>query len=367
MASIIKRTKRGKPSYYVVFRLDGKQIWKNAGSRRIDADHLKAKLEIDLHNGVHIEMPDIGLKEFSKKWLDSKKPDIRPQTWNCYKGHFKNRILPFFGNRKLKSIRTSDIEAFKSYLFEAEMSPATISKYLLTIKMSLKTAVIWGYISRNPAEYIKKPLIRKYEPLFLTPDQLPQLVEATPQKYKALIATAAFTGMRQGELLGLKWDDVDFANNRIYVQRTLQEGKFYDPKASASRRSIDIPDFLASILKNHKLDQMVEVYSNEQNLIFPNEVGKPMNAQNFMQRIFKPILRLAGLPVNLRFHDLRHSYASMLIHQGANIKYVQRQLGHANIQMTLNTYSHLLPDAGKEAIGKMEHLFKNKNKSSVSV
>lgn len=370
MATIVKKKRKSKATYYVVYRnFDGKQIWKLAGDRKIDAEHLKAKIETELHSGTYQEMPDVGFKEFLEKWHKAKEPDVRPKTLASYKGHINNHILPYFGNRKLKSITTSDIETFKSFLFGLNIKPTTMAKALIVVKMALKTAVIWGYIARNPAEYVKRPRSDKYEPLFLTPDQLKHLVKSTPEKHKALIATACFTGMRQGELLGLKWDDVDFVSRRLFVQRTLQQGKFYNPKAYASRRSIDVPSFLLEMLKNHQLNQMVGLSTNEHNLVFPNEAGSPMDCMNLINRIFKPVLKLADLPLRLRFHDLRHSYASMLIHQDANIKYVQKQLGHANVQMTLNIYSHLLPDAGQETINKMESLFEDKTKeiSPVSV
>lgn len=368
MASIVKRTKQGKPVYHVVFRNpEGRQVWKKAGNRRIDAEKLKAQIENDVFKGIYQEIPDVGMKEFSEKWLEAKKGDVRLQTYLGYKGHFKHKINPYFGNRMLKSITTEEIEKFKGYLAECGISPATIAKYLLTLKMALKTAVIWGYLVKNPAEYVKRPHSNKYQPSFLTYDEMRKLIEATPIKHKTLIATAAFTGVRLGELLALKWDDVDFTNRRIFIHRTLQQGKFYDPKAPASRRAIDIPSFLIEILKEHQLRQAYELSSNELGLVFVNEDGKIMDKSNVENRIFKPALRLAGLSGNIRFHDLRHSFASMLIHQGGNIKYVQKVLGHSNISMTLGVYAHLLPDAGSEVIDKIDSMFISKDSSKMQV
>lgn len=365
MATIIPRETKNGRTYSVVYRVDGKQVWVNGGKRKVDAERIKVKIEHEINLGIHKEMPDITFREFAAKWLDAKAPDVRPKTLRGYEEHLRLRIVPYFGDRKLKSITPEDVEGLKTAISMEKVSPATVVRYLVVAKMVFKTALIWGYTATNPAMYIKRPRTKKYEPQFLTPDEIKRLVEATPAKHKALMATACYTGMRQGEILGLKWDDIDFENKRVYVQRTLQEGDFYGPKSEASRRSVDIPGFLVGWLEEHQLRQAVEGSASDIDLVFPNEAGKPLDQANLIPRIFRPALVLAGLTTSLRFHDLRHSYASMLIHQGANIKYVQKQLGHATVHMTLNTYSHLLPDAGQEAIGRLEEAYNNQKEAIV--
>lgn len=366
MATIIPRdTKNGK-SYFVVYRVDGKQVWVNGGNRKTAAERLKVKIEHEINLGIHMELPDVTVKDFAAKWLDAKAADVRPKTLKGYEEHLRLRILPQFGNRKLKSITPEDIEHLKTAILKGgKVSAATVGKYVIVVKMMFKTALIWGYIAKNPAEYIKRPPVSKQEPKILAPQEIKRLVEATPAKHKALMATACYTGMRQGEILGLKWDDIDFENKRVYVQRTLQQGQLLGPKTEASRRSVDIPAFLVGWLEEHQLRQAVEGPASDVDLVFPNEAGKPMDRANLEVRIFKPALVLAGLTTSLRFHDLRHSYASMLIHQGANIKYVQKQLGHATVHMTLNTYSHLLPDAGQEAIRRLEETYDRRKEAIV--
>lgn len=370
MASITKRVnKEGKPTYYVVFRdMDGKQQWQKAGHRRMDADRLQTKIENALYSNTYKEASDITFKDFIDKWLKSKQPDVRQTTFYSYQQHCKSRFIPFFGNKKLSNIKRDDVEALKAHLFEAGITAPTIAKYLTTLKIAFNAACAWGYLQSNPAKFVKKPTFKKYEPIFLTPEQLKKMVDTAPDRHKAIMATACFTGMRRSELLGLKWDDVDFNNQKIYVRRSLQWGsrfygnnfQFLDTKTLASKRNIDIPNFLVTLLKEHQLRQLVEIPENKHNLVFPNDDGQPLYAAGLIRYIFEPVLKMSGLPP-VRFHDLRHSYASMLIGQNANIKYVQKQLGHSNVQMTLNVYSHLLPDAGRDTIEKLNDILSDKS------
>ena len=165
-------------------------------------------------------------------------------------------------------------------------------------------------------------------------------IAATDKKHKALIVTACYTGMRQSALLGLKWGDVDYAKSRIFVRRTLQSGRFYEPKTAYSRRNITVPRQVIEALEEHQARQAVELAENELELVFPNEAGKPIDGMNLYHRIFVPTLKRAGLR-HVRFHDLRHSYAAALISAGENPKWIQRQLGHSSIQVTMDICGHL--------------------------
>ena len=160
--------------------------------------------------------------------------------------------------------------------------------------------------------------------------------------------TAALTGMRQGELFGLKWTDIDWINNQIHVKRTYNHGKFYDPKSKTSKRRIDMAPELVAGLKKWRL----ACPKGELDLVFPNENGKPENQSNFLRRRFYPILMSVDLP-RIRFHDLRHTYCALLLDQGENIKYIQRQMGHSSIKVTLDIYGHLMSDVNQEAAIKL--------------
>jgi integrase len=173
----------------------------------------------------------------------------------------------------------------------------------------------------------------------LTPDEVRKLVAATDDHYRLLVQTAVFTGMRQGELLGLHWGDIDWSSREIYVRRAFKDGAFAQPKTKTSQRRVPVPEFLLHELKAWKL----RCPKGEFDMVFPNGAGNPESHANVLQRGFYPALRRAGLR-KIRFHDLRHTFASLLIANGEDVVRVSRQLGHASPHITLHTYSHALPN-----------------------
>ena len=160
---------------------------------------------------------------------------------------------------------------------------------------------------------------------------------------------AIMTGARQGELLGLKWGDLDFEAKQVYIQRTFTKGRFFPTKTKGSKRKIDLSPILISELKKWKLS----CPRTDLDLMFPNPAGAPMNYSNMVQRYFLPALTKAEIP-RIRFHDLRHTYASLMIEQGENIKYIQNQLGHSSPMVTLNVYAHLMKPTNQEAVQRLE-------------
>jgi integrase len=170
------------------------------------------------------------------------------------------------------------------------------------------------------------------------------------------------TGARAGELLGLKWPDIDWNPNQpqVYIQRTFNKGRFFTPKTKNSRRKIDLAPAVIRALKKWRL----ACPATELDLIFPNKAGSPMDSDNLTKRHFHPALKAANLP-KIRFHDLRHTYASLLIEQGENIKYVQTQLGHATPTVTLNVYAHLMKPANQEAVCRLENTLFGGNRSQI--
>ena len=211
------------------------------------------------------------------------------------------------------------------------------------------------YISYNPVRDIERPKsrskVKKQMIRVLTPIEINDLFQTEESlKYRTLFLLAIFSGARQGELLGLKWSDVDWENSQIHIQRTYNHYSWYDTKTATSNRRIDLGPLMMTALKKWKLG----CPKNELDLIFPNEGGNPIDHDNMCRRYFKPALKKAGLK-NLRFHDLRHTYASLLIEQGENIKYIQTQLGHSSPTMTLNVYAHLMRLYNQESAQRLEN------------
>lgn len=353
--SIVKRAgPRGTRWAIRFIDQDGQRRYKTVGGRKVDAEKELALVLNQVNRGEYREPRNVTLSEFADKWLRARAADVRPKTLAGYRQHLEGQVIPYFGKRRrLRHIDREDVEGFKADLVATSMSGATVGKHLLTLKMLLKTAVAWEYLARNPAEFVKPPSRTDPELTVLSPDELERLIQATDAKHRCLVMTACYSGLRQGELLGLQWGDVSFDACRLYVRRTLQQGRFYEPKSAASRRSVTVPSVVIKALKEYQLRQSVELETNELEMVFPNTRGQPMEAKNLVHRIFEPALKRASLP-HVRWHDLRHGYASALISAGQNIKWVQKQLGHSSIKITMDVYGHLLPDAERDAVAKLE-------------
>ena len=212
----------------------------------------------------------------------------------------------------------------------------------------------YGYINHNPFHDAEKPKgkgkTKKQQIRILTPAEINTLVKIVfNKKYQILFRLAIFSGARQGELLGLRWSDVDWKNNQIHIQRTFNHHAWYDVKTETSDRKIDLGPEMMTELKKWNL----ACPRSELDLVFPNKAGNPICHNNMLKRHFNPALKAAGLP-KIRFHDLRHTYASLLIDQGENIKYIQNQLGHSTPTVTLNVYAHLMKPVNQEAACRLE-------------
>ena len=248
------------------------------------------------------------------------------------------------------------------------MSARTVRYIHTTLHKALKQAVMDGLIPRNVTEAVKPPQPTREEMHPLTPEQakvLLQTAHETRDRLEALYVLAIHTGLRQGELLGLKWDDVDLEDDSLQVRRTLAITKsglvFSFPKTTGSRRSVKLTSKATKALKSHLERQLAEIDGvgslwnpgDADGLIFASETGEPLARRAVTKQKFKPLLRRAGLP-EIRFHDLRHTCATLLLTRNVNPKIVSEMLGHATIAITLDTYSHVLPNMRDQAAAAME-------------
>ncbi len=184
----------------------------------------------------------------------------------------------------------------------------------------------------------------------MKPEEIKKFLDTvTHQKYKTLFHLAIFTGARQGEIIGLYWSDIKWQQKQIHIQRSFNKGTWYKTKTKTSNRRIDIGPTLLKVLKEWKL----ACPPSKLNLIFPNEIGQPMDSKNMVNRYFKPGLKDAKINP-IRFHDIRHTFASLLIDQNENPKYIQGQLGHSSIQMTFDIYGHLMKKTNQESATRLE-------------
>ena len=245
----------------------------------------------------------------------------------------------------------------------AQVHQRAQKKCEVLLKLTLKHARQWGYLRENPAQDIRPVRVEPKEMDFLRPDEIQLLLKNSDEPFRTLFLTAILTGMRRGELLGLQWGDIDWHNNTIHVRRTLycyskaeltereaaQKWQFSSPKSSRSIRSIEMSPCLREALEFHRLQCPASPY----NLVFCAKEGKPILAENMVKREFLPALTRAGLR-RIRFHDLRHTYTTLLIAQGENPKVIQSQLGHASIETTFDRYGHLLPESRRQIGTKLD-------------
>lgn len=227
-------------------------------------------------------------------------------------------------------------------------------------------ALKWNLITRNVCDLVDTPRVPKHEMKVFSSEQAQQFLEvAKGDPLEALYVVALTTGMRQGELLALKWDDIDFSHGKLQVQRTIARitNKGFtisEPKTPKSRRSINLTPLAIESLKQHRIRQhehrlLAGPEWDEQGWVFANALGRPIEAGNMMRRSFLPLLAKAELP-KIRFHDLRHSTATLLLSMGTHPKIVQELLGHSQISMTLDTYSHVLPSLQEDAMSRLNTL-----------
>jgi integrase len=256
---------------------------------------------------------------------------------------------------KINRISIARIEKWIADRQKEEMHILTLRKILVTLGQIMAYAVRHRYISYNPFKDAERPKNQgKSEDKkirILSKSKINAFLNnVSNQKYRTLIRLAIFSGARQGEILGLKWSDVDWINNQIHIHRTFNNQAWYDVKTKTSNRKIDLGPAMMKELKKWKL----ACPATKLNLIFPNEAGEPINHNNFVCRYFIPALKKSKIG-KMRFHDLRHTYASLLIEQGENIKYIQSQLGHSSPTVTLNVYAHLMKPTNQEAAVRLEN------------
>jgi integrase len=339
------------------------------GTTKGQAKEALREIEDDVAKGIYLPTKKIPLfSEVARDWLDFKKLNVRETYWEVCGSHLRNHFNDL--NRVLiNQITIATLEKFIAARQAQGMNINTLRRILVTLGQILSYAVRHRYIDHNPLRDAERPRDRgKYQEegdkiSTLNPDQIKTLLEhVSNPKYHTLFLMAIMTGARAGELLGLKWSDIDWnmTQPQVYIQRTFNKGRFFTPKTKNSRRKIDLAPAVVGALKKWRLACL----PTELDLIFPNKAGSPMDSDNMTKRFFHPALKAAGLP-KVRFHDLRHTYASLMIEQGENIKYVQNQLGHATPTVTLNVYAHLMKPANQEAVCRLENTLFGGNRSQI--
>jgi integrase len=343
------------------------------GKTRGEVRDKLAKALAERADGLVFDDENMTVGEYVTRWLeDSAKGGLAHRTYANYKLQLRRHIVPAIGRVKLAKLNPAHVQGLYAVKLREGLKPSSVRYMHSVLRRSLEQAVRWNLIPRNQAAIVDPPKVWKEEIKPLDPEQARAFLRAAGEagdRYEALYVLSLAAGLRMGEALGLKWSDVDLAGGSLRVNRQLQRmrreedaGKpgrlvFSEPK-NASRRTVDLPQRALAVLKRHRKRQLeVKLKAGsayeDSGLVFTTAKGTPLDAQNVVNRHFKPLLKLAGLP-DIRWHDLRHSCFTLLLSRGAHPKFVQHLAGHASIQLTLNRYSHWMPTMGKHTASAMD-------------
>jgi integrase len=365
--------KRGADSYSVVIRR-GKdpntrkylQTWVTVKGTKKDAEKKLSELLHQLDTGNFMKPGKTTTSDFLEHWLtEYAKPNLSPRGFERYSSIIKNHLIPEIGNVPLALLKPEHLQKHYSSKLDRGLSPRTVRYHHAVIHKALETALKWGLVNRNVADAVDPPKFKRTDMQTWSEDELSQfLATATDSRYYPLFYTALFTGMRRSEMLALRWQDVDLISNHISINRGLHQLKdnsfvFTQPKSAKSRRTIALSPSVVQILAQHRETQKLEfamqgIIPTDQDLVFGNADGKPFRP-NSITRAFETLSAQCGLKV-IRLHDTRHTHASLMLKQGVHPKVVQERLGHASIQMTIDTYSHVAPGIQEAAANRFDEL-----------
>jgi integrase len=385
--------KRGKNSYRLTvsegFDLSGKPMIhrKTVHGTKKDAEVELAKFVTEVQNGLVIDGKSLKFSEFTEIWKrDYGSKELAPSTYKRYCRMLETRLLPYFGHFYISKIKPTDIMKFYDLLekdtqlvrkqgnngakTKKPLSGKTILEHHRLLRAMLHKAVYWQLIVANPAERVQPPKARKPKRRSYDDEQTKILLEnlellsIEDTKYKVAITLTIFTGVRLGELMGLEWQDVDFKNGIISINRSSQYlsdiGVFTKvPKTESSIREIAIPEFIISLLEEYKLwyEEQKSIYGElwtDSDRLFVQADGKPMHPSTISKWFVKYVGQI-GLPV-INFHGLRHTNASLLVAQNIDIAVISARLGHAQISTTLDFYVHPLLSHNRKAGYALENL-----------
>lgn len=301
--------------------------------------------------------------EYLDIWLAHVRGRVRQKTWQSYEGLTRVHARPSLGQISLDGLHALHLQELYGQLLELHPSGGTVLNLHLVLTQALGQAVRWGYIGSNPAAGAQPPRPRRAELNILDQAATEQILAAAEgSRFECPVAIAVATGMRRGEILGLRWSDIDPDFMLAQVRRSLQhtkQGPIYEnPKTKRSRRSVVLPAFLGPYLARQRKDQDVRRAKcdwNENNLVVDYRDGSPWKPDSFSPA-WSGFLRRSGLP-HVRFHDLRHAHATLMLSKGVHPKIVSERLGHASIGITLDTYSHVLPSMQQDAADEFDDLF----------
>jgi integrase len=365
---------KGKTFYAVVDHghdpVTGKRrrSWHKSGTTKRDAQRLLQRLLDDAEDNTFIEPDRINLADYlTRDWLPTIRNEVRPSTFDSYRRSVEIHVIPHLGAARLQSLRPIDLTRYYTMLLESGrrdgrggLSPKTVRNIHLMLRKALDDAVSLLFLRTNPAVGAKPPRVSavKHQTIrYWTPTELRTFLDANKDHHHwALWYLGATTGMRRGELLGLRWRDVDLAARRLSVRHTIVSVGYKithsDPKTSRGERTIDLDDRTVEVLLQHRTDQeaariQVGEGYDDQDLVFAKPSGAPLQPDLVTQAFERRLVR-TDVP-RIRFHDLRHTHATLMLQAGVPPKVVSERLGHATVAFTMDVYAHVIPGMQAEA------------------
>jgi len=346
---------------------DGKprRHFETVRGRKGDAQRRLTELLASLDKGIYIPPGRLTMAEHLLQWLTGYvKTNCSPRTYESYQSTVERHLIPSLGHIQLKQLNPQAIQNYYGKACE-KLSSRSVHYHHRLLSQSLKYAVKQGYLGRNPCELVDPPSPRKKPMRTLTPEELEVLLDnATSNQFYPIIYTAVSSGLRQAELLGLRWRDVDpdimlsISVNRVFHKRR-GISQFNEPKTSHSRRQVSMTPKLALYLREYKQERkgLFQELGKEfalDNLVFCNIEGKPVDP-SVLSHNFAKIVKRTGLE-NVRFHDLRHTFASLMLLRGAAPKVISEALGHSSVAFTMDVYSHIIKGMQEEAMALLDEV-----------
>lgn len=325
-----------------------------------DAAARRAELLIEKRQGGVVEPSKETVAQFFRRWLDARESTIRPSTHRWYEKHFRLRIEPALGRLKIRKLTDAHIDKFYSDLRKAGASDMTIAGTHRTLRAALKWAVVKRTLTTSPLQHVDAPRVAKRTMRVYDAAQLVKFLDhVKDHRYHDLFLAAATTGLRQGELLGLRWQDVDLEHGTAHVQQQLEkpgrEPVFSEVKTEQGRRAVTLPRAVVAALtalreRERSLERPRKYYDYD--LVFHLPNGRPLHPSH-VDAALKTLQTEAKVP-RIRFHDLRHTHASLLGAAGVHPRVVQERLGHTHVNTTLMLYTHVLPTLQDAAAASMD-------------
>jgi integrase len=338
--------------------------WLYGKTRAEVANRLRSAIQAH-QDGTLVQPGRTTVEQFLNRWLaDCARQRLRPRTFLSYSQMVRLHIVPTLGRVPLQRLTPQHVQAWLNERHRAGLSPRTCQYMRAILRSALAQAHRWGIVARNVATLVESPRVTRHEITPLNPEQARALLAAVrDHRLGALFTVAIALGLRQGEALGLTWGAVDLDTGTLTVraapQRVGKTWELVEPKSERSRRTLVMPEVVSTALRAHRVTQLQERLLagsrwSETGFVFTTRTGTPLEARNLI-RAFNAVLRDTGLP-RVRFHDLRHTAATFLLAQGVDPRTIMETLGHSQISLTLDTYSHVLPSLQHDAAERMNRL-----------